>query len=114
MKKGVFPDTSMVGTRATGRIGRWPLILAAENKLQMPTIDVLSTEKMEDSQVRRRRRREAASGAASSASVVEERPPAIEEDNTWYLYLPGLVGAGTALLVVGLLSFSSWRKGQAS
>ncbi|KAL7279022.1 hypothetical protein ACG7TL_006855 [Trametes sanguinea] len=35
-----------------------------------------------------------------------------EEDRTWYLYVPGLVGAGTALLVVGLLSLQSWRKNQ--
>ncbi|KAI0671606.1 hypothetical protein C8Q78DRAFT_1145134 [Trametes maxima] len=35
-----------------------------------------------------------------------------DDDRTWYLYLPGLVGAGTALLVVGLLSLQSWRKNQ--
>ncbi|KAI9061040.1 hypothetical protein FKP32DRAFT_1594716 [Trametes sanguinea] len=35
-----------------------------------------------------------------------------EEDRTWYLYVPGLLGAGTALLVVGLLSLQSWRKNQ--
>ncbi|KAJ7170617.1 hypothetical protein C8R43DRAFT_57149 [Mycena crocata] len=39
-------------------------------------------------------------------------------DNTWYLYIPGLVGAGTALLVVGVisaLSFSTWsRRNQGS
>ncbi|KAH9850250.1 hypothetical protein C2E23DRAFT_930389 [Lenzites betulinus] len=35
-----------------------------------------------------------------------------EEDGTWYLYIPGLLGAGTALLVVGLLSLQSWRKNQ--
>jgi hypothetical protein len=34
------------------------------------------------------------------------------ESNTWLLYIPGLVGAGTALLVVGALSFSSWRRSQ--
>ena len=38
-------------------------------------------------------------------------------DNAWYLYIPSLVGAGTALLVVGVigaLSFSSWRRNQGS
>ncbi|KAI6117237.1 hypothetical protein EDD16DRAFT_1885359 [Pisolithus croceorrhizus] len=38
-------------------------------------------------------------------------------DNAWYLYIPGLVGAGTALLVVGVigaLSFSTWRRNQGS
>ncbi|KAI6033340.1 hypothetical protein EDC04DRAFT_2868896 [Pisolithus marmoratus] len=36
-------------------------------------------------------------------------------DNAWYLCVPSLVGAGTALLVVGVigaLSFSSWRRNQ--
>ena len=54
-------------------------------------------------------------GRGGADSIVEERVRAgDEDDNTWYLYLPGLVGAGTALLVVGFLSFSSWRKGQGS
>ncbi|EGO24297.1 hypothetical protein SERLADRAFT_449067 [Serpula lacrymans var. lacrymans S7.9] len=38
-------------------------------------------------------------------------------DSAWYLYIPSLVGAGTALLVVGVvgaLSFSSWRRNQGS
>ncbi|KAI6043857.1 hypothetical protein EDC04DRAFT_2878008 [Pisolithus marmoratus] len=38
-------------------------------------------------------------------------------DNAWYLYVPSLVGAGTALLVVGVfgaLSFSSWRRNRGS
>ncbi|VDB88428.1 unnamed protein product [Peniophora sp. CBMAI 1063] len=42
---------------------------------------------------------------------------AVDEDvdGTWYLYIPGLVGAGTALLVVGVvgaISLSNWRKNQ--
>lgn len=38
-----------------------------------------------------------------------------ELDSAWYVYVPSLVGAGTALLVVGVigaLSFSSWRRNQ--
>jgi hypothetical protein len=39
-------------------------------------------------------------------------------DNTWYVYIPGLVGAGTALLavgIIGVLSFSTWsRRNQGS
>ncbi|KAF9236751.1 hypothetical protein BU15DRAFT_49658 [Melanogaster broomeanus] len=38
-------------------------------------------------------------------------------DSAWYLYVPNLVGAGTVLLVVGVigaLSFSSWRRNQGS
>lgn len=62
-----------------------------------------------DSTVRVRRRRQQASEA------LLEKPPSDTEDDesTWYLYLPSLVGAGTALLVVsvvGALSFHSWRK----
>ena len=77
---------------------------------------------MPEGQLRRRRKKEnyhgggSTGGPPSSASAVGEKERAVgeEEDNTWYLYLPGLVGAGTALLVVGFLSFSSWRKGQGS
>lgn len=61
-----------------------------------------------DSTVRLRRRREQASEA-----LLEQTKADDVEDSTWYLYLPGLVGAGTALLVVsvvGALSFHSWRK----
>ena len=39
-------------------------------------------------------------------------------ENAWYLYVPGIIGAGTALLVVGIvgaLSFSTWsRRSQGS
>jgi thiamine pyrophosphokinase len=38
-----------------------------------------------------------------------------DDDAAWYLYIPGLVGAGTALLVVGVvgaLSLSNWRRNQ--
>jgi len=39
-------------------------------------------------------------------------------EGAWYLYVPGIIGAGTALLVVGIvgvLSFSSWsRRNQGS
>lgn len=61
-----------------------------------------------ESTLRVRRRRQQASEALLERTTEEE-----EQDNTWYLYLPGLVGAGTALLVVsvvGALSFQSWRK----
>lgn len=86
----------------------------AEPQLQMPTIDLTSSQELPSSQPRRRRKKETFSGTASATSAVEERTIPDDEDNTWYLYLPGLVGAGTALLIVGFLSFSSWRKGQGS
>ncbi|KAH9936067.1 hypothetical protein B0H21DRAFT_833840 [Amylocystis lapponica] len=72
-----------------------------------------------DSEVRRARapprRRKKEARELSSSFVGGYRAGAGEEDDrTWYLYIPGLVGAGTALLVVGFLSFSSWRKSQGS
>lgn len=33
-------------------------------------------------------------------------------DSPWYLIIPGLVGAGTALLVVTAIGLSSWRRSQ--
>jgi hypothetical protein len=33
-------------------------------------------------------------------------------DHSWYLHVPGLVGAGTAFLVVCALSIASWRRNQ--
>ncbi|KAH9838418.1 uncharacterized protein C8Q71DRAFT_751049 [Rhodofomes roseus] len=65
-------------------------------------------------QPRRRRKRET-SGDLSSSIIENYRSSdtdAGDEDRTWYLYVPGLVGAGAALLVVGFLSLSSWRKSQ--
>ena len=87
--------------------------------LQMPSIEVeqegtlrpdqpLVAEPLPDSTVRIRRRRQEASEA-----MVDHADQ--DEDNTWYLALPGIIGAGTALLVVsviGALSFQTWRKNQ--
>lgn len=91
---------------------------ATEQELQMPSIYVEQSrtirsdsgkeEVKPDSTVRMRKRRQQASNSLFDQAGSNE-----EEDSTWYLYLPGLVGAGTALLVVsvvGALSFQSWRK----
>lgn len=59
--------------------------------------------------VRRRRKKEEMALFDSQEAKIEEL------DNSWYLYIPGLVGAGTALLVVGVvgaLSLSTWRRNQ--
>ena len=93
-----------------------------EHQLQIPTIDLSASQLhgLPESPLRKRRRgkkeEQRYSGPPSSASAVEEKERTVagDEDNTWYLYLPGLVGAGTALLVVGFLSLSTWRKGQSS
>lgn len=87
---------------------------SVEHRLRMPTVEVHSADANQDEarekQVRRRRRKNEDTNSVSA--VGEEYGDG--DDNMWYLYLPGLVGAGTALLVVGFLSFSSWRKGQGS
>ncbi|RDB26281.1 hypothetical protein Hypma_006505 [Hypsizygus marmoreus] len=61
--------------------------------------------------VRRRRKKE-------EITLFDNKVAEDELDNTWYLYIPGLVGAGTALLVVGIvgaLSLSTWsRRNQGS
>ncbi|KAI0691525.1 hypothetical protein C8T65DRAFT_670430 [Cerioporus squamosus] len=97
-----------------------------QQHLEMPTIDVARASDPPMPPMRRRRKREQGYGygygsddadAELSSSIVESvhKEPdmgADDEDRTWYLYLPGLVGAGTALLLVGLLSLQSWRKNQ--
>jgi hypothetical protein len=60
--------------------------------------------------MRRRRKKE-------ELVLIHNRERKVDVDNAWYLYIPGLVGAGTALLVVGVvgaLSFSTWRRNQGS
>lgn len=96
-----------------------PVSGGEQQQWKMPTIEIPEAHGDPEKHARRRQRKEtassnAASVAASGESAVNNRLGADEDDNTWYLYLPGLVGAGTALLVVGFLSFSSWRKSQTS
>ncbi|OSX58774.1 hypothetical protein POSPLADRAFT_1048972 [Postia placenta MAD-698-R-SB12] len=80
-----------------------------QTHFKMPTIEV--TKDPPANQPRRRRKK--TSGDLSSSFMENCREtPDVDDDRTWYLYIPGLVGAGTALLVVGFLSFSSWRKSQ--
>lgn len=93
--------------------------------LQMPQVDVLASASSVHSggdKPRTRRRRKqpdddtkelalTKTGASSVASLREQ----IDDDHGWVLYVPGLIGAGTALVavaVVGALSFSTWRKNQ--
>lgn len=102
---------------------------SSEQQLRMPSIDIhasnarlgadlSSTQKIElESTLRpRKRRKDDASGEDSMIQQARANDTdQDDDDNAWYLYLPGLIGAGTALLVVGVvsaLSFSSWRKQQ--
>ncbi|PFH53060.1 hypothetical protein AMATHDRAFT_138121 [Amanita thiersii Skay4041] len=93
------------------------------HELEMPRLDVgTSTPDSEHSGesrqsdqgppvVRRRKKKE-------EMELSKAKTELEDVDSTWYLYVPGLVGAGTALLVVGIvgaLSFSTWsRRNQGS
>jgi thiamine pyrophosphokinase len=83
---------------------------ATELGLRMPSVEVRASP--EASRTRRRHT------GVQNKDVVQVPPRARRTDDldgAWYLYVPGLVGAGTALLVVGVigaLSFTSWRKNQ--
>ncbi|PCH42260.1 hypothetical protein WOLCODRAFT_73015 [Wolfiporia cocos MD-104 SS10] len=81
----------------------------------VPAADVPG-EKDAQTQTRRRRRKEATDLSSSFVESCRTDPKSDDtyDDRTWYLYIPSLVGAGTALLVVGFLSLSSWRKSQGS
>jgi hypothetical protein len=98
-----------------------PLLPPEGVELEMPSIELGSSspdsvysgeEFQTDSEqpaVRRRRKKE--------ELLLFHGSEKVEVDNAWYLYIPGLVGAGTALLVVGVvgaLSFSTWRRNQGS
>ncbi|KAG5641240.1 hypothetical protein DXG03_005673 [Asterophora parasitica] len=103
-----------------------PRHVADEVEMQMPSIDPVtgttgdSGSRSEASQPRytdadamlRRRRKK------DEMTLFDSRAAEDDIDNTWYLYIPGLVGAGTALLVVGIvgaLSLSNWsRRNQSS
>ncbi|KAI0049768.1 hypothetical protein FA95DRAFT_1588054 [Auriscalpium vulgare] len=84
--------------------------------LQMPSVDVQTDADAETTpSLSRRRQRPREEPDHELLEKPETKTAAESVDNTWYLAIPGLVGAGTALLVVGVvgvLSISSWRKSQ--
>jgi hypothetical protein len=86
-------------------------------ELEMPSLEIqpsapasaYSGDSHPDTGVRRRRKKE--------EMTLLDDVKTDDTDSSWYLYVPGLVGAGTALLVVGVvgaLSFSTWRRNQGS
>lgn len=95
-------------------------------ELEMPSLDlgvstpesVASRESLHtDAEPPLVRRRKKAKEEQLAASVVKNQD-VDDVDGAWYYYIPGLLGAGTALLVVGVvgaLSFSTWsRRNQGS
>ena len=87
---------------------------ATELGLRMPSVD-LRASSSEDNQPRRRHAQKEAPLSKDVVDIPQRARRTDDLDGAWYLYVPGLVGAGTALLVVGVigaLSFSSWRRNQ--
>jgi hypothetical protein len=94
--------------------------------LQMPSMDLYGSASEDETvlnprpPMRRRRTDRTESGNESKGTKPEPqmgRSKTILHDSVdehpWYLYAPGLVGAGTALVavaVVGALSFTTWRR----
>lgn len=86
---------------------------ATELGLRMPSVDLHATS--EASQARRRHTQREGLQNKDLFQVPQRVRRTDDLDGAWYLYVPGLVGAGTALLVVGVigaLSLTSWRKNQ--
>lgn len=86
---------------------------ATELGLRMPSVDLNASS--EANQPRRRHTQREGSQNKQVVEIPQRSRGTDDLDGTWYLYVPGLVGAGTALLVVGVigaLSFSTWRKNQ--
>jgi hypothetical protein len=113
--------TTDVGNDSSDTIGA--------NDLQMPSIDLYGSTSEDETVLQPRpRTRRRGTDETESASGQEKKREAEEkmktsrtiirepvDDHPWYLYAPGIVGAGTALVavaVVGALSFSTWRRGQ--
>ncbi|KAL0576793.1 hypothetical protein V5O48_005201 [Marasmius crinis-equi] len=87
-----------------------PSELEMGDELEMPKIELSSGEAAsgEKDADRRRRKQERDMLMESRSAKVEA-----DMDSTWYMFIPSLVGAGTALVlvgVVGVLSFSSWSR----
>ena len=81
--------------------------------LRMPSVDIDPSS--EASQARRRHSQREWPQNKDLVQVPQRVRRTDDLDGAWYLYVPGLVGAGTALLVVGVigaLSLTSWRKNQ--
>jgi thiamine pyrophosphokinase len=79
-----------------------------------PSKEEFLTDSEPDATLRRRRK-----ALEKEQALLDKGKAGLDEmEGPWYLYVPGIVGAGTALLVVGIvgaLSFSTWsRRNQGS
>lgn len=79
-------------------------------ELLMPSIEIKTFGK------RRGKTREVEESELLAPSIVKESSTMStgydDVESPWYLIIPGLVGAGTALLVVTAIGLSSWRRSQ--
>ena len=84
--------------------------MVREHELVMPSVEIeksLSTVKREYSP-------EALEGSQVSIGRRREKERYMDSDDDWsYLYLPGLLGAGLAVGLVGVMSVSWWRRSNA-
>jgi len=96
-----------------------------ELELEMPTMNLVHsdsepskeefmTDSEPDAALRRRRK-----ALEKEQALLDKGKAGLDDmEGPWYLYVPGIIGAGTALLVVGIvgaLSFSTWsRRNQGS
>jgi hypothetical protein len=85
---------------------------APESDYYRDSLDPESEQEPEVPSMRRRRKKE-------EQTFLEKTRDGLDDlGEAWYLYIPGIIGAGTALLVVGVvgaLSFSTWsRRNQGS
>ena len=103
--------------------GSSPSVASSTHELEMPSIEILpsapesvysgegSIYSEQETMIRRRRQKK------EELIFLDDVKGKEDIESAWYLYVPSLVGAGTALLVVGVigaLSFSSWRRNQGS
>ena len=81
------------------------------DELEMPCIELQVEAAVPNIDALRRRRRRDEKALLNDASKVNDI------DGAWYVYLPGIIGAGTALVVVGVigaLSFGWSRRNQSA
>ena len=106
--------------------------LGSETELLMPSMEIKTTVGQKgapssgSTSSKTRRRTGTVMGKGKGREVEESEilaPSMVKESSTmstgygdvdspWYLIIPGLVGAGTALLVVTAIGLSSWRRSQ--
>lgn len=87
-----------------------PHVADDAEELEMPSIELQIDSAVPSTDALRRRRRKEERALLDESKVDDI-------DGTWYLYLPGIIGAGTAVVLVGVigaLSFSWSRRNQSA